>query len=170
MEAKISIVYSWFVRTMTYFLPNIPVFMRFRGFLYSLMMEKCGKDFQVASSATLGTLSGLKIGNHVYIAHNVVVLGMDIELKNEVLIGPNCVIASGNHRRVRSSFRFGGYYKGTVSIGNGCWVAANCSILSGSGLPDGSILAAGSVLNRIFNDKNHLYGGTPAVKIKEIFD
>lgn len=168
MRARISILYSWFVKMITYFLPNIPILMRFRGFLYSLMMEHCGRDFQVASSATLGTLSGLKVGSHVYIAHNVVVLGSDIEIKDEVLIGPNCVIASGNHKRTGNSFRFGGYQKGKVSIGRGCWVAANCSILAGSGLPDGSVLAAGSVLTKSFINSDYVYAGMPAIGIKKI--
>src|SRR5690554_2289877 len=97
MKLKISILYSWLVRTLTYFLPNIPILMRFRGFLYSLMMEHCGKNFQVTSSAIINTLSELKVGNNVYIGSNTVVIGIYFIIEDDVLIGPNCVISGRNH-------------------------------------------------------------------------
>src|SRR5690554_3068871 len=97
MKLKISILYSWLVRTATYFLPNHPVFMRFRGWLYSLMMKRCGRDFQVCSSVTLNSLTGLDVGNNVYISHNNVLIGTDVKIGDDVIIGPNCIISSGNH-------------------------------------------------------------------------
>ena len=97
MKVKISILYAWFVRTLTYFLPNFPFIMRFRGFLYSLMMDKCGINFQVTSTTYFNTLSGIKIGDNIYIGHNNVIIGLDITINDEVIIGPNCVISGGNH-------------------------------------------------------------------------
>src|SRR5690606_21976812 len=107
MKLKISILYSWFIKSTTYFLPNHPLFMRFRGFLYSIMMKKCGKDFQVASSVTINSLTGLEVGNNVYIAHNNVIIGTQVIIGDEVIIGPNCIISSGNHGFDGKSFRFG---------------------------------------------------------------
>src|SRR5690606_22313875 len=104
---KVSILYSWFVRTITYFLPNLPFLMRLRGALYSLMMERCGRNFQITSSASLNSLSGLKFGDHVYIGSNTVIIGVDITIGDEVLIGPNCVISGGNHTYKEGSYRFG---------------------------------------------------------------
>lgn len=165
---KISILYSWFVRTITMILPNMPVFMRFRGFLYSLMMKKCGRNFQITSSAILNSLSGLSVGNDVYIAHNTVLIGLDISIGNEVLIGPNCILSSGNHTFLNNSYRFGKSESRPVSIGDGCWIAGNCSVVGGTRLPARSILGAGAVINKAFADEGSLYAGMPAKLIKKL--
>lgn len=167
MKHKISIIYSWFVRTITFFLPNIPILMRFRGSLYSLLIPNCGKNFQITSSAYINSLSGLNIGNNVYIAHNTVLIGTNISIGDNVLIGPNSVISSGNHVFSNDSFYNKKSNKGTVIIGKGSWIGANCSILANSTLPEKSILAAGSVLTKKFTDEYSIYAGTPAKYIKK---
>lgn len=165
---RISILYAWFVRTLTYFLPNIPLFMRFRGLMYSLFMKKCGKNFQITSSTNLTSLTGLTIGDNVYIAHNCVILGVNIDIGNEVIIGPNCVITSTSHTFNNGSFRYGKYTEASISIRSGCWIGANCSILGGSVLPEFSILAAGAVLNKQFDKCGFLYAGMPAIPVKQL--
>ncbi|MDX1774868.1 acyltransferase [Oceanihabitans sediminis] len=165
---KISIIYSWFVRTITYFLPNTPFLMRFRGFLYSLMIRNCGRNFQVSSSVIINSLFHLKIGSNVYIAHNTVIIGHNIQIKDEVIIGPNCVISSGNHVFDGNSYRFRPSISNKVIIGEGSWVAGNCSITAGAILPNKSILAAGAVLNKPFNQERSIYAGVPAKLIKSI--
>ncbi|CAM3389201.1 acyltransferase [Aequorivita lipolytica] len=168
MKLKFSILYSWLIRTLTFFLPNIPFLMRFRGFLYSVMMKECGKDFQVTSSAIINSLSGLIIKNHVYIGPNTVIIGVDIIIEDEVLIGPNCVISGGNHSFLNGSFRFAPSIGAPVLIKKGSWIAANCTITAGAVMPHRSILAAGAVLSQKFTDGDALYGGIPAKFIKTI--
>lgn len=168
MRHRLSILYAWFVKLVTSFLPNAPVFMRFRGWLYSFMMKKCGKDFQVTSSTYINSLSGLEVGNHVYIAHNTVIIGTKIVIEDEVLIGPNCVISGGNHTFTGASFRFGASNPLGIVIRHGSWIAGNCSILGGAVLPEQSILAAGSVLNKEFEKSKTLYAGVPATEIKDL--
>jgi acetyltransferase-like isoleucine patch superfamily enzyme len=168
MKTKLSILYSWFIRLTTCILPNIPLFMRFRGFLYSFMMKSCGRNFQVTSSAILNPLRGLVIGDNVYIAHNTVIIGVDLEIGDNVLIGPNCVISSGNHVFEHDSFRFSKSTVVPVRIGRNSWIAGNCSLLGGAIMPAKSILGAGSVLNKQFYDEKSLYAGVPAKYIKPI--
>lgn len=133
-------------------------------------MKKCGTDFQVTSSAVLNSLSGLSVGNNVYIGTNTVVLGIDIFIEDEVLIGPNNIISSGNHTMENRSFRFGKPSRDKIILGKGSWVAGNCSILPGAVLPESSILGAGSVLNKPFTEKQALYVGAPAVFKKKLND
>lgn len=168
MKIKISILYSWFIKSITYFLPNHPVFMRFRGGLYSMMMKNCGKDFQVASTVTINSLSGLEVGNNVYIAHNNVIIGTKISIGDEVIIGPNCIISSGNHSFKGNSFRYGKSNSKGVIIETGTWIAGNCSVVGGAFLPKHSILAAGAVLNKKMEEEKSIYGGIPAKKIGEV--
>jgi len=51
-----------------------------------------------------------------------------------------------------------------------CFVSTNCVLLGGSALPDYSVLAAKSLLNREFTDSYFLYGGVPAKPIKAMPD
>jgi maltose O-acetyltransferase len=168
VKLRISILYSWFIRIITFWLPDHPVFMRFRGWLYSAMMNRCGCDFQVASTVILNSLAGLKTGNHVYIAYNTVIIGTDITIEDEVIIGPNCVISGGNHTFAGKSFRFATSMSSPVILSKGSWMAGNCSIVAGSVLPPCSILAAGSVLTCKQDKSYGVYAGIPARYIKEI--
>lgn len=170
MKRKLSVLYSWFVRTATAWLPDIPVFMRFRGFLYSLMMKRCGRNFQVASTVILNSLSGLSIGHNVYFAPRATIIATDIEIGDEVLIGPGTCISGGNHTFLKSSYRYGAHIPQPVSIKSGAWIAANCSVTAGSVLPERSVLAAGAVLTKPFTQSDSLYAGVPAVCIKKLRD
>lgn len=165
---KFSIIYSWAVRILMRVFPDIPLIMRFRGFLYSFMMKSCGSNFQVSSTSYINSLKGLSVGNDVYLAHNVIILGKEITIENEVMVGPNTVVVSGNHSFSGKSFRFGESISKPIIIKEGAWVATNCSILSGSVLPCCSILAAGSVLTKEFTEEKSLYGGSPAQFIKRL--
>jgi acetyltransferase-like isoleucine patch superfamily enzyme len=168
MKTKASIIYSWFVRVITTWLPDIPIVMRFRGSLYALMMKKCGKNLQVTSTVIFNSLSGLSIGNNVFIGHRTVIIALDLEIGNEVLIGPNNLISGGNHTFKNGSYRFGQHKARRVLIGAGAWIGGNCSITAGSVLPPRSVLAAGSALTKAFEQPDSLYGGVPARFIKPL--
>lgn len=53
-----------------------------------------------------------------------------------------------------------------VEIGEYSFVGTNCILLGGSILPDRSVLAAKSLLNKKFSERQTLYGGVPAKPIK----
>jgi acetyltransferase-like isoleucine patch superfamily enzyme len=56
-----------------------------------------------------------------------------------------------------------------IKIGDYCFVGTNCILLPGSILPSRSVLAANSVLiNNALQNELVLYGGNPAIKIKEL--
>ena len=168
-KVKISILYSWFVRTLTYFLPNHPLFMRFRGFMYSFMMKECGKNFQVSSTVIFNSLSGIRVGNNVYIAPNNIFIGTDISIEDNVILGPSSVYSGGNHQFDGHSFRnLPSKSFGPLILEKGSWVAANCTVTSGAVLPKYSILAAGAVLNKAMTEEKKVYGGIPANKIADV--
>ncbi len=55
-----------------------------------------------------------------------------------------------------------------VSIGKYCFVGTGSILLSGSTLPDYSVLGANSVLNRAYEETHVLYAGNPARAIKTL--
>lgn len=170
MKHKVLLVYSWFVRTVLFILPDFPLFMRFRGWLYGLGMKKCGKNFQVTHSAVLNTIDMIVVGDNVYIANfcSLIANGV-IEIGDNVLFGPGVVVSSGNHKYVNGQSVKESDQK-DVMIGKNSWVAANCTVVGGAMLPESSILAANSVLTSKLNEtiSGGLYGGTPAKVIKKL--
>lgn len=164
---KLSLIYSWFIWMVTFFIPDSKITMRFRGWLYSFMIPKCGKNFQVSSGAKLLGINKLNIGNNVFIANNVIInTGGTIFLNDDVMIGLGSIIVAGNHTLKDGSFRFGKRDEKDIIIGHGSWIAANCTVTAGAIFPPSSVLAA----NSVFLSKNDLesgvYGGTPAKLLK----
>lgn len=166
MKHKLLLLYAWFVWAVTFFFPDIPFLMRFRGWLYSQGMTECGRNLQVSSGARLYALHNLKCGNDVYIATNVVINACSlITLNDEVMIGIGSVLVSGNHTIMNGSYRFGPSERKGIQIGTGSWVAGNALILAGGELPSSSLLAGGAVLATSFSEEG-VYGGVPAKLIK----
>ncbi|MEZ9622787.1 acyltransferase [Vibrio sp. 10N.261.55.F6] len=170
MNRKLSILYAYIVRLITYFLPDIPFFMRLRGGLYSLAMPQCGKNFQVAHSSILNSISELKIQDNVYLANNTSLLcGGGIKIESNVIIGPGSVISSNNHTFMSDSgFRFGAVNKGEVTIGSGSWICANSVITKGASFPPNSILAPCSVYGAKKNEESGIFSGSPACYVRDI--
>lgn len=55
-----------------------------------------------------------------------------------------------------------------IVIGAECWIGMNSVILPGVTLGEGTLVAAGSVVNSSFPDGHILIGGTPAKQIKSL--
>lgn len=163
MKHRSLIFYSWFIRIILFFLPDIPFIMRIRGFLYGIVMNECGFDFQVTHDAVLKCLENISIGNNVFIGNNSMLMGSGkIMIEDQVMLGPFVVCISGSHTRDEFSFRFGKSRPGEILLKKGSWVCSHCTVSSGAILPEGSVLGANSFLNSDFVQKNKIFGGVPA--------
>lgn len=89
----------------------------------------------------VGKNSGWNWGTWIN-AQGGVIIGSD------VLIGPECIIHSANHRFDRTDIpiRSQGYEKATVVIEDDCWLGANVTVLPGVRIGKGSVVGAGSVI------------------------
>lgn len=167
MKHRLLLLYCWLIRSSLYFLPDMHIFMRFRGWLYGLGLNTVGKNFQVAHNVILSCIERLSVGDNVYIApYGILYATGKIIIKNNVIIGPNCLMSSGNHTFHNDSYCNGpGIFK-QINIESGCWIAGHCILLAGSSLPARSVLAAGSVLTRNVFFEEGIYGGVPARLIR----
>jgi acetyltransferase-like isoleucine patch superfamily enzyme len=169
MKHKFCLLYSWFVRTILIVAPDVPIIMRFRGWLYSIVMKECGRDFQVSSTTIIKNLENFSCGKNVYLAPFVVVNAVGlISLKNEVMIGFGSALISGNHTMINGSFRYGASSIKSIEIGTGAWIGANCTLVAGAVLPDSSLLAANSVYSKTDQDAFSIFGGVPANRIASV--
>lgn len=128
------------------------------------------------------------IGDNCYFSEGVIVkpFGGIIEIGQSCSFNPYCVLYGhggliiGNYVRIAthtviipSNHKFDQidvpiYLQGLntkgVAIGNDVWIGAGVTILDGSQIDDGAIIAAGAVLNSKVN-RMLIYGGVPAKQI-----
>ena len=148
---KLKLIYTHIIRLLLIILPDTPTIMRFRGWLYSFAINKCGKNFQVAGSAVLRGLEKIHCGDDVYIGPNTYVMAREkIVIESEVLIAMNVVIVDGNHgkNKLRNSYRFGRGSQEEIFIGKGAWVSANCVVTAGSVIKVGMLIPPCSVVRK----------------------
>ena len=167
MKHKFLLLYSWLIRTFFFFWPDIPVFMRLRGFFYGFGMKQCGKDFQVTHDAIIKDLQGISVGKNCFVGNQTVIMGSGkIMIGDEVQFAPHVIVISGNHTSENGSYRYGTGDIGEIVIGHGAWVAGNSTIQKGAVLPADSVLSANSFLNKAFSVEHAVYGGVPAKLLK----
>ena len=114
--------------------------------------------------------NGIKIGNNVGLgSHGFYGCGV-----GSLTIGDDCIFGNyvsihpenHNYRDLNTPIRLQGVCSmGGVFIGNNCWVGAKATILDGTKIGNGCIVAAGAVVKGEFPD-NVIIGGIPAKIIK----
>ena len=151
----------WFVQLLTNWLPENRITIRIRGALVALFLGKCGKNLQPARGVTFLNVSGIEIGNDVYIATGCWIDGMGgLVIEDEVKISPFVVIATTSHCFKNNSVRFGGSRRRPVKIGKGCWIASH-AVITGAAIGSGTIVGANAVVSKDLPD-NVFAGGVPA--------
>lgn len=111
---------------------------------------------------------GIYIGESVGIGPYASIGGAgEVSIGDECIIGPYLSIHPENHvfGDLKTSIRHQGVTRSGVSIGRNCWVGAKVTILDGVTIGEGSIIAAGAVVNKSF-PKNSIVGGVPAKLLK----
>lgn len=156
------------VLLLTAWLPDLVIILRLRGYLAHFFLGACGNDFRLGRNVTFYNPQNIHIGNHVYIAYgNWFSAGERIIIGDEVIVGPYCIFASSNHTKVDGSFRYGTPEKKAIEVGRGSWIAGQCSVLAGSKIGKGTLVAANSVVNGNV-ESDMMCAGSPARSIKKI--
>ncbi len=92
--------------------------------------------------------------------------GGGVEIKDDVLIGPNVLIYSQNHAYDDSTqlISVQGYVRNKVTIEEDVWIAANAMILPGVIVARGCVVGAASVVTKS-TEPYGVYVGSPARRI-----
>ena len=119
-----------------------------------------------------GDYNGVRIdiGDNNYFNRDVILdaCGL-IKIGNHNMIGPRTYITDSNHTMEPDRWIAECPMNvGTVTIGDGCWIGANVTILRNVTLGDRCIVAAGAVLSQSF-PANSVVGGNPARLIRRQF-
>jgi acetyltransferase-like isoleucine patch superfamily enzyme len=110
----------------------------------------------------------IRIGDGVFIGH-----GCEFACTSKIIIGNNCLIASGTtfidagHEYSKSlNINIQPLTVGEIHIEDDVWIGMSCSILKGVTIGQGSVLGAGSVVNKSI-PPYEVWAGVPARFIKK---
>lgn len=148
--------------------PPIDFGAKWRGKIYKPFLKKCGKGFMVPWRTYIFNPNKLSVGNNVYLGYNSYFGQGEIEIHNNVLIGPFVSVTASNHVKGEdTSFRNAEYLEKKIIIKSNSWIGSHTCILAGVTVGEGAIVAAGSVVTSDVPDKS-IVGGVPAKVIKTI--
>ena len=142
----------------------------FKRFMLKLAGAKIGRNVKISSSLKVYGAGTLEVGDNTWIGYQTLIVA-----SSSVVIGANCDIAprvyigTGTHLiDVNSDHIAAKDISMDVCIGNGCWLCTNSIILPGAKIGKKSVVAAGAVVTKTFNDNNILIAGVPAEKKKNL--
>lgn len=137
-----------------------------RKLFSALIGQEVDKNFGLFPPFNADYGQNIKVGKNVFINSGCCFQDQGgIEIGDNVLIGQQVVIATINHdfepsKRANMS-------PAPVKIGNGVWIGAHATILSGVTIGDNAVIAAGAVVTKDV-PSNAVVGGVPAKIIKHI--
>lgn len=140
---------------------------------------ECGSRVSFGFRTTMvvtGSLSqlgkGIRIGNNVGLGtHGHYGGAAGVEIGDDTIFGNYVSVHPENHNFDSPDvpIRLQGVNHKGIKIGKGCWIGAKVTILDGTVVGDGCIVAAGAVVRGVFPD-NVIIGGVPAKIIKHRFE
>lgn len=135
---------------------------------YQIMLKSCGKKLNIASNCIIEVPQKIEVGNNVGLNVNCWISGGGrVIIGDDVLIGPNVIIHSANHKfdRLDIPIRLQGHEFKQIIIEDDVWVGAGAIILAGVTVHKGAVIAAGAVVTRDVPPKA-IVGGVPAKIMK----
>lgn len=128
-----------------------------------------GKNTTVECSGTMKDLGkGLVVGDNVGLGtHGFFGCAGGVEIGDNTIFGNFVSVHSENHNYtdVNTPIRLQGVNRKGIKIGKDCWIGAKATILDGTVLGDGCIVAAGAVVRGEVPPYS-IIGGVPAKVIK----
>jgi len=106
------------------------------------------------------------IGDGTFINQQCVIRP-NIKIGRHVSIGPGVMLLSDSHEIGPSEMRAGKSIYPPIHIGDGCWIGANSTIIGNVKVGKGTIIGAGSLVNKNC-EPDSLYAGVPARFIKKL--
>jgi acetyltransferase-like isoleucine patch superfamily enzyme len=122
-------------------------------------------DVQLARAITLQGLRGIQCGGRVYIHRRTQLdLRGGITVGNDVAISPGCQILTADHDPDSPTRAY--RERGGVTIEDRAWLATGASIMPGTRVSEGCVVAGYAVASGILEPWS-IYAGSPAVRKRE---
>ena len=128
-----------------------------------------GRDIRVAPGAII-RIPKEQVGRNVFIGLYSYLNGK-VTIGDNVLIGPHCSVAAGNHKFDPKTGWFSARTEpdgdDSIVIGDGCWLASKVTITGGVKLGRANLICAGAVVTKSTKDYA-IMAGVPAKQVGEI--
>lgn len=139
----------------------------------SFNIIELGNDVILSNNVMISCKGGtVKIGSNVGLGPQAViqsVFSSEVEIGNDVFIGPMCYITGGGNYKTESLeipiWRQGLEKMGNTILGNDIWLGANVTVLGNVEIGNGSIVAAGAVVTKSIPERS-VCKGVPAKVFK----
>ncbi|MBP7652666.1 acyltransferase [Candidatus Dependentiae bacterium] len=137
---------------------------KIRRYIYKLCGIEIGLRSYIYHGVTTICPSNIKIGNDSFINYGGLLSAYsDIKIGNRVSIGYNCSIITESHNLESPDFEI---EIKPIIIEDNVWIGSDVTLLPGTHIFEGAVIAAGSVVKGNV-DKYCVFAGIPAKKIKE---
>ncbi|WP_270447353.1 sugar O-acetyltransferase [Lactobacillus delbrueckii] len=134
------------------------------------ILGSAGKNLVIHSRFNFDYGKNIHVGDNFLANYNLTVLDIgEVNIGNNVWIGPNTDIYTVNHPLTASGRRKRLGIAQPVTIGNDVWIGGKVTITPGVTIGDNVVIAAGAVVTKDV-PSNSLLGGVPAKIIKEILE
>lgn len=143
-----------------------------RKIYIKLLSKECGEKFVAHIGVQFFYPWNLKIGKNVSISRFTIInSNKEIEIGDNVMIGPNCNIMTANHgfRDITVPMNMQHSPANKLVIKDDVWIGNGVVINSGSReieISKGIVIASNSVVNKSLDKEYGIYGGVPAKFIK----
>lgn len=133
-----------------------------------LLGAKVGRRVVLYPGLWIMPASSVTLGDDVDLALDVSITGKaPIHIGDRTLVGYGTRIISSNHVvPARGRIFDSGHEHAPVTIGEDCWIGANCVILPGVIVGDHAVVAAGAVVTKDVAPRT-IVGGVPASPIAQ---
>ena len=143
-----------------FFLP----FSAVRRWLLVLFGAKVGSGVVIHSGVRVKYPWHLVVGENCWIGECVWIDNLTtVRLGDNVCLSQGAYLCTGNHDWTDPSF---GLRIGKLTLEDGAWAGARCTLLPGTWLEEGAVAAAGSVVSGII-PSCEIHGGNPAVFLRK---
>jgi len=129
-----------------------------------------GREIKVAPGSIIRVKDTSKIGRNIFFGLYTYING-DVTVGDNVLIGPHCSVAAGNHKFDPATGWFSARTEpdgdDSIVIGEGTWLASNVTVTAGVKIGRANLVCAGSVLTKSTPDYA-IMAGIPARQVGHI--
>ena len=136
-----------------------------RSIFYELTLPNCGYKPIIHPNVIFSFPQNIELSDNVFINRGTFVTApAKVRIGNNVLIGPYCVINSGNHNYEKRDtlIRSQGHTELPIIIEDDVWIGSHVCILPGVTIGKGAVIGANSVVNSNILPYQ-MVAGSPAV-------